>query len=108
MRIMLLASSLCFGLVLLVPAARADAIDGNWCRDVGLRITINGPSIVTPAGTRTQGEYSRHAFSYVIPPGDPDAGATMFMRLLGEEAMQSRLGAQGPIEDWRRCGPPVS
>ena len=95
-------------LLLLAAPAYADAIDGAWCREPALRVMINGTSIVTPAGTRMQGNYDRHNFSYVIPTGEPGAGATVQMRLLGEELMQSRTGESGATESWRRCGPPVS
>lgn len=93
--------------VLLAPQARADSIDGSWCKDTGKRFSISGPAIVTPAGTRTQGNYARHYFSYVVPPGDPGAGTQIDMRLLGEEAVEVKEGAAKP-EVWQRCGPSVS
>ena len=60
-----------------VGAARADAIDGDWCRSGGKRMTIRGPAIVTPGGQKTNGNYSRHYFSYEIPAGEVGAGATV-------------------------------
>ena len=60
-----------------VGAARADAIDGDWCRSDGKRMTIRGPAIVTPGGQKTNGNYSRHYFSYEIPAGEVGAGATV-------------------------------
>ena len=56
-------------------SARADVIDGNWCGPDGRVFTITGPRIVTPAGTATTGDYSRHSFAYVVPASDPGAGA---------------------------------
>jgi hypothetical protein len=104
-----LATLLCGTTVALwAHSARADAIDGAWCKDPSLRLMINGPTIVTPAGTRMQGDYSRHAFVYVVPAGEPGAGVTVQMRLLSEETMQSRNGESAPVETWHRCGPPVS
>jgi hypothetical protein len=91
-----------------ISAARADVIDGAWCLPTGKRLTIRGPEIVTPAGTRTEGDYSRHFFSYTAPAGDPDAGATIQMRLLNEETMQSRTAPGAPVETWHRCSPAVS
>jgi hypothetical protein len=88
--------------------ARADVIDGAWCRDPGQRLTIDGPSIVTPGGTATRGAYSRHFFSYVVPAGEAGAGGTVEMRLLNEDTMQRRTGPAAPIETWRRCSPAVS
>jgi hypothetical protein len=95
-------------LVLAIPSARADAIDGAWCHDPAQRMVINGPSIVTPAGTKTQGDYARHYFSYVVPAGDPGAGSTVQMRLLNEETVQVRAGENAPVETWHRCGPDIS
>jgi hypothetical protein len=94
--------------------AWADVIDGHWCSPDGRRFSIQGPAIVTPAGTRTQGDYSRHFFSYVVPPNDPQAGQTVSMVLVNEETVHLRIGAtpsyssDGPTEIWHRCGPPTS
>jgi hypothetical protein len=100
-------------LVLSPTAARADVIDGDWCA-TGRHLSIKGPEIVTPAGTRLQGNYSRHAFSYVVPPAEPDGGQTVAMLLLNENTMNLRHGAdatsaaQAPAQVWLRCAPPVS
>jgi hypothetical protein len=88
--------------------AFADAIDGDWCRSSGERMSINGPAVVTPGGQQTSGDYSRHAFSYVIPPGEAGSGGTVFIQLLGEYLAHARLGADGPVQEWRRCQPGVS
>ena len=95
------------GLILLSGAAFADSIDGSWCR-TGARVVISGPTIVTPGGAKLSGQYDRHGFTYVVPAGEPGAGSTVEMRLLGEYDMQSRSSAQGPVQDWRRCGPETS
>ena len=109
MRASALAAVLGVSAVMLVAIpARADSIDGTWCRDNDRRMMINGPTIVTPAGARTRGEYSRHAFSYVAPPGEPGAGGVIDMRLISEEEVQVRTPPQTSAETWRRCGPPVS
>jgi len=92
----------------------ADAIDGHWCFTDGSRMSIQGPSIVTPAGSHIQGDYARHYFSYVVPPADPDAGATVAMTLINEDTVHLRLGrvassaSEGPMQVWHRCGPPTS
>ncbi len=97
-----------------VSSARADAIDGAWCQAVGdhtgaKRMEIAGPDIVTPSGTKTEGDYRRHFFSYVIPPSDPDAGMTVQMRLLDENTVQlRRVPGPSPIETWLRCGKEIS
>lgn len=107
MRITLIAASF-GGLALLLTAnvARADVIDGSWCLQTGMRMMIDGPNIITPAGTRTKGDYSRHYFSYVVPPGDPGAGNTISMQLLNEETVRVHDGSSDQI--WHRCGPAVS
>ena len=88
-------------------AARADAIDGDWCHGDGKRLTINGPDITTVAGAKIKGAYDRHHFSYVIPAGEPDAGATVSMQLLNELNMRLTPPA-GEEQLWRRCGKPIS
>ena len=45
-----------------VRPAVADAIDGDWCRADGKRMSIRGPAIVTPAGQQANGNYTRHSF----------------------------------------------
>jgi hypothetical protein len=101
-------------LATLAKPAQADSIDGNWCSQEGKRITIAGPAIVTPGGTRMMGDYNRHYFSYVIPPSEPNAGATVLMTLMGEELVHIRTGADptqaatATAVAWRRCGPSIS
>lgn len=102
-------------LLLAVPATRAmaDVIDGDWCFADGRRFEIRGPDIVTPAGSRTTGDYSRHHFSYVVPKSDPDAGKTVDMRLMNENTVFLWLGGQtseteAPPQVWHRCLPEVS
>lgn len=92
------------------PAA-ADAIDGDWCDGRGKHLTIEGPSILTPGGTKMTGDYDRHGFRYVIPADEPEAGKRAVMMLLDEETMSlaivdaaaAAIAADVPIETWRRC-----
>jgi hypothetical protein len=87
-----------------VGPAFADAIDGNWCSDDGRQMSITGPSVVTPGGTRTQGSYTRHSFVYTVPANEPESGQEVSMRLLSEIAVQVRVGpADRPIQTWHRC-----
>jgi len=83
--------------------ALADQIDGDWCfpRD-GRNLSIQGDDIVTPSGTKTTGEYTRHAFRYVVPDGDPGAGNEINMRQLNDLTMVLRH-ADGIDETWKRC-----
>jgi hypothetical protein len=94
-----------FVFVLASPAV-ADAIDGDWCGEKGLHLTIKGPEITTPSGVTMKGNYHRHEFSYTAPPGDGDAGMQIYLKLLSEEWMnlyQMKDGKPGEAELWRRC-----
>ena len=96
----LLAAAVCW------PASvRADAIDGDWCNEEGgQRITIQGPAVVTPGGTRIQGDYTRHSFSYTTPSNEPAAGQKVDMVLLNETNVQVRTeGRAVPPRVWHRC-----
>ncbi|MEZ5668713.1 MAG: hypothetical protein R3F55_14980 [Alphaproteobacteria bacterium] len=84
-------------------AARADAIDGDWCKD-GAQFSIRGPQIVTPAGTATEGAYDRHAFAYVVPENEAAAGTEIFMTLLNEQNLRLMIGSWTEAgEVWTRC-----
>jgi hypothetical protein len=100
--------------VALAAPAWADAIDGDWCYSDGRHFSIEGPIIITPAGKKTEGDYSRHNFTYTVPAAEPGAGQFIAMVLLNEETVQLRAGAdltsaaQAPPQTWRRCKRPVS
>jgi hypothetical protein len=104
------ALTLLLAALALLPAqiARADAIDGDWCSADGQRMSIRGDNIVIPSGKQIAGNYSRHAFDYVIPPGDAGAGDTVNIILRSEYLAFSRQGAKGDASgdhptEWRRC-----
>jgi hypothetical protein len=104
---------LALAMILLSADARADEIDGDWCTQDGRQhMTIRGSTIVTPEGKQTQGDYNRHSFSYQPPAPSPDADKRVFMRLLNQETMRSRVGQEPNGCDservWRRCSRPVS
>jgi hypothetical protein len=86
-------------------AARADAIDGNWCNSDGRHFSIRGATIITTEGTKVEGNYNRHAFSYTIPSPDSSAGAQVFMLLINESTVHLRIGADSTAttQIWRRC-----
>jgi hypothetical protein len=92
----------------------ADVIDGEWCAPDGRHLTIKGPDLVTPTGKRISGDYTRHSFLYVVPPADPGAGETVAMRLVNEETVHLRQGAdaasatQAPLQVWKRCAPGIT
>jgi len=93
---------------LTVRPAMADAIDGHWCHQDNRRISIEGPAIVTPGGSRITGNYARHSFTYVVPASEPGAGQTVAMSLMNEMTVHLRIGTDGAMQEWHRCGPPVS
>jgi len=108
------AARLCFVFIASAAMLRphpacADAIDGDWCQPDGRQMAIRGPSIVTVGGNGVTGDYSRHGFSYVIPPGEPGAGKTVQMILLNEDTVQlmwpdaAAAAPAKPLEIWHRC-----
>ncbi len=87
-------------------AALADVIDGNWCQVDGRHMSIDGPTIVTPAGHQTTGIYGRHSFEYEVPASEAAAGTTIYMRLVNETTVHLWMGTPGgDPEVWRRCEP---
>ena len=103
--------SIAAGLILLITIgnASADAIDGDWCRADGKRMSIRGPDIITSAGGHTRGDYSRHAFSYLVPAGEIGAGEQVSIILLSEYLAHARQGNENaPVQVWNRCQPGVS
>ena len=96
------------GVVALPAMARADAIDGEWCRE-GRHFVIEGPSIVTYGGTRMTGDYDRHGFRYTVPATEPESGVEIVMQLHSEttlELFRRQPGAtqeRAPGEIWNRC-----
>jgi hypothetical protein len=103
-----LLSALALSGLLAAGAARADSIDGNWCTETGLRMTIQGPNLLSPGGVRMAGDYSRHGFGYAAPAGEPGGGGRVELVLQSENQVRAQA-SQGSIEPvWRRCGPPVS
>jgi hypothetical protein len=94
--------------------AMADVIDGNWCYPDGRHFSIRGPDIVTPAGTSANGDWSRHSFTYQVPPSESDGGQTVYMLLQDENTVVLAVGTQPMITDpakiqiWHRCADQVS
>ena len=94
--------------VLLPGTALADRIDGHWCKGVKI-LSIDGPQIVTPGGTKMAGKYDRHGFEYVAPSGEEDAGATVIIAQVHDELMRlTRSTAPEAIEEWHRCQKTIS
>ena len=78
--------------------------DGDWCHADGKRLTVKGPDIVTPGGKSLRADYARTFASWVIPEGEPNAGMTVTMMLVGPDRAHTREGAADtPPLEWRRC-----
>jgi hypothetical protein len=96
-------------LLLQTGTGRADAIDGDWCSTDGMRMSISGEKITTPGGKHIEGNYSRHAFDYIVPDGENGSGDVVNIILRGEYLALSR---QGPVEgrwrEWHRCKEGIS
>ena len=100
---------LVFALATMLAAqpARAQGIDGSWCRNEQ-RLTIMGNSITTPGGNQTQGQNNGDMFSWSVPQGEPGAGGYLTLQQLSDNEAQIRTGEHAPPQIWRRCSPPVS
>lgn len=88
----------------------ADRIDGDWC--LGQQsLSIEGANLRTPGGRNISGEYDRHAFRYLAPSGETDAGQEVLMRQLNDETMRLWRRPAGSTESpkdgetWTRCQP---
>lgn len=87
--------------------AHAIAIDGDWCR-LDRNFKIEGPKIRTYNGSTVTGDYEQHAFKYLAPSNEPEAGTEVFMILRSEETLYllRRAPGQGQFSDreaWQRC-----
>ena len=100
-------------------AARADAIDGEWCYADSRQFSINGPDFVTPGGNRIQGDYERYAFAYQIPKSEAGAGLVVSMAFIDDDTLHVTRGKAkvmsekgispgGAYEVWHRCRPGIS
>ncbi len=111
---LLLVGMFVIAVALCPHGARADVIDGNWCYPDGRHFSIRGPDIVTPAGTAAKGNWSRHAFSYQVPPPESDGGQMVYMLLQDENTVVPAVGTQPMMSDpariqiWHRCADQVS
>jgi hypothetical protein len=101
------------GLFTAAPVA-ADSLDGNWCSKDGRRMHIEGATIMTPGGSKLQGVYERHTFSYTVPASEPGAGSFVFLQQWSEERMDMYVGTdevsarQAVGQEWNRCAPTTS
>ena len=99
---------LCLGLLMLASLAVASSVDGSWCAPDGRRLSVDGTAVVTPGGQRTTGRYSLRAFTFVLPAGEWQAGASLWLERKGGDGLRVstlRPAHQGPPPHdlWRRC-----
>ncbi|MEP1209136.1 MAG: hypothetical protein ABJM29_20635 [Rhizobiaceae bacterium] len=80
----------------------ADALDGDWCNPTDGKLTIDGPTIITPAGQSVKGNYGRHRFTYTAPAGDWQAGQDIVIQQYNEQLMELKIGDQQGRK-WRPC-----
>ncbi len=88
--------------------AVAGNIDGSWCAEDGRRISVDGLAVMTPGGQPATGRYTARAFTFVLPAGEWQAGAEIWMEPKGSDAVRVstlETGHQGPPPHglWRRC-----
>jgi hypothetical protein len=96
-------------MLLQTGAGHADAIDGDWCSTDGMRMSISGEKITIPSGKQIEGNYSRHAFDYVVPAGESGSGDVVNIILRSEYLALSRQGpAEAPLREWHRCKESIS
>ena len=96
-------------MLLQTGVGHADAIDGDWCSTDGMRMSIRGEKITIPSGKQIEGNYSRHAFDYVIPAGENGSGDVVSIILRSEYLALSRQGSvEAPLREWHRCKESIS
>ena len=96
-------------MLLQTGVGHADAIDGDWCSTDGMRMSIQGEKITIPSGKQIKGNYSRHAFDYVVPAGENGSGDVVSIILRSEYLALSRQGAvEAPLREWHRCKESIS
>ena len=96
-------------MLLQTGVGHADAIDGDWCSADGMRMSIRGEKITIPSGKQIEGNYSRHAFDYVVPAGENGSGDVVSIILRSEYLALSRQGpADAPLREWHRCKESIS
>ena len=96
-------------MLLQTGVGHADAIDGDWCSTDGMRMSIRGEKITIPSGKQIEGNYSRHAFDYVVPAGENGSGDVVSIILRSEYLALSRQGAvEAPLREWHRCKESIS
>src|SRR2546430_16604540 len=109
MSVRLLVFRVALAMLLQTGISRGDAIDGDWCSTDGMRMSIRGEKITIPSGKQIEGNYSRHAFDYVVPAGENGSGDVVSIILRSEYLALSRQGPlEAPLREWHRCKETIS
>ena len=96
-------------MLLQTGVGHADAIDGDWCSTDGMRMSIRGEKITIPSGKQIEGNYSRHAFDYVVPADENGSGDVVSIILRSEYLALSRQGpVEAPLREWHSCKESIS
>ena len=98
-----------------MPAVSASrvAVRTNTSRAAATRLSLARTRCIS-AGTSAKGNWSRHSFSYQVPPAESDGGQTVYMLLQDENTVVLAVGTQPMISDpaqvqiWHRCADQVS
>lgn len=105
----MMRAALVLALIASATPALADRIDGTWClpnsRD---RMTIDGPSVITPAGNEVTARYTRHAIEYDVPDGERPHQGRIHAEQLDENRIDvsriRKVQKEPPAHDiWLRC-----
>src|SRR5438034_6330751 len=109
MSVRLLVFRVALAMLLQTGISRGDAIDGDWCSTDGMRMSIRGEKTTIPSGKQIEGNYSRHAFDYVVPAGENGSGDVVSIILRSEYLALSRQGPlEAPLREWHRCKETIS
>lgn len=100
-------------IIILVAAtqpALADQIDGNWCSPDGQSISVDGPNVVTPGGSKISANYDRHHVDFQIPEGEPHSGDRFSADQLNDDQIsvsitRARDARAGKAVIWTPCRP---
>ncbi len=95
-------ATLIFTLSLLPTPALADSLDGDWCHADHGKLTIDGSTIITPAGRKLTGEYGRHRFIYDAPAGGWNGGKRIVIQQFSDHLMELKAG-EGNAAPWKPC-----
>ncbi len=85
--------------------ASADQIVGEWCPPGGgMSLSVRNYDDVAFNGTAVKANVDRHHVDFVIPDGQPDAGASFDADQLNDEQIRVTIGTKAAVI-WTPCKP---